>query len=293
MRSRLIHSRGENMTAKRLLALAPALSLAVIFGQANNCNNQQLTDESLSAQSNNEAKGICGDGIRQVNETCDGADLSQATCANLGHAGGNLSCQTSCQGFNETGCIPGLSQALAGQSANQNPTATANLPSRGTDYIRPFYPSGSPQQAQQSSDFIRPFYPSGSQYQQQDSSAYIRPYSPTNGLPNGGQIPNRPFNDPNGAQNVQGPAGQYIPGQPGAAYGQESYPFGFGSPALGPVGAGPSPEGSNVFFYPYVQNPRIPSYEVPYTVYRHNSNRVEYEGARQNFINGPYPYYPY
>jgi hypothetical protein len=38
--------------------------------------------------------GVCGDGIIESPEQCDGADLDGTTCVKLGFSGGALSCST-------------------------------------------------------------------------------------------------------------------------------------------------------------------------------------------------------
>ena len=39
---------------------------------------------------------VCGDGMAVGDEPCDGSDLNGRTCADLGYAGGQLSCSSSC-----------------------------------------------------------------------------------------------------------------------------------------------------------------------------------------------------
>jgi hypothetical protein len=52
---------------------------------------------------------ICGDGVRQGPESCDGLDLGGATCASLGLVGGTLGCNFTTCSFDPTGCdIPGV-----------------------------------------------------------------------------------------------------------------------------------------------------------------------------------------
>ncbi len=51
--------------------------------------------------------GLCGNGVIDANEECDGTNLNTQTCTTLGFPeGGTLSCQGNC-GFNYQGCISG------------------------------------------------------------------------------------------------------------------------------------------------------------------------------------------
>ncbi len=47
---------------------------------------------------------VCGNGVLEEGESCDGADLGGASCSTLGHAGGALACNTDCS-FNQADCI--------------------------------------------------------------------------------------------------------------------------------------------------------------------------------------------
>src|SRR5262249_47622935 len=40
----------------------------------------------------------CGNGVREGNEVCDGADLNGASCGSLGYASGTLACKADCTG---------------------------------------------------------------------------------------------------------------------------------------------------------------------------------------------------
>jgi hypothetical protein len=46
---------------------------------------------------------VCGNGIREIGEACDGGDLGGFGCASLGYHGGTLACQSTCQ-FDTSGC---------------------------------------------------------------------------------------------------------------------------------------------------------------------------------------------
>jgi hypothetical protein len=53
---------------------------------------------------------ICGNGVIEGDETCDGDDLGGLTCQDLGYVGGDLYCTFTC-GLDPSGCLPA---ALAG-----------------------------------------------------------------------------------------------------------------------------------------------------------------------------------
>jgi cysteine-rich repeat protein len=50
------------------------------------------------------AQPVCGNGITEAGETCDGPDLAGATCESLGHAGGTLVCSAQCT-YDTTECV--------------------------------------------------------------------------------------------------------------------------------------------------------------------------------------------
>jgi len=46
---------------------------------------------------------VCGNGIKEMNEQCDGNDFGGQTCFNFGYSGGSLSCNSNCT-LNFSGC---------------------------------------------------------------------------------------------------------------------------------------------------------------------------------------------
>ncbi len=58
---------------------------------------------------------ICGNGVVEVGEVCDGADLGGKTCKLLGHKSGQLSCTRACA-FDALGCFPSILAIGVGDS---------------------------------------------------------------------------------------------------------------------------------------------------------------------------------
>ena len=64
-------------------------------------------DDALVDANQVDSTVVCGDGVRQDDEVCDGGDLQGTTCADLpGFDGGILACLGDCSGYDNTGCIP-------------------------------------------------------------------------------------------------------------------------------------------------------------------------------------------
>lgn len=70
-------------------------------------------DEPSGATESSSAEGadsdtlgaVCGDGVAEDNEVCDGADLAGATCEALdGFVGGTLACAADCSGYDSSAC---------------------------------------------------------------------------------------------------------------------------------------------------------------------------------------------
>lgn len=52
----------------------------------------------------NACAGTCGNNVKEPGEVCDGTDLGGATCTSQGCGGGTLACNSTCNGFDLTGC---------------------------------------------------------------------------------------------------------------------------------------------------------------------------------------------
>jgi cysteine-rich repeat protein len=64
------------------------------------CND----DCSFNTDNCSTGGAICGDGVRNGIEACDGNDLAGQDCTDRGFAGGTLACNAACQ-FNTQGCV--------------------------------------------------------------------------------------------------------------------------------------------------------------------------------------------
>lgn len=90
----------------RYTSLTAALLLA--FACAEDTPERFEAPGSTASKNNNNGEDrspACGNGERDPQEVCDGADLGGATCLALGYPGGELGCLASCVDFDRTGCI--------------------------------------------------------------------------------------------------------------------------------------------------------------------------------------------
>ncbi|MEL6758790.1 MAG: hypothetical protein AAFP04_00175 [Myxococcota bacterium] len=55
--------------------------------------------------SDDEPTAVCGDGIRQSGELCDGGDLGGSTCESINFMGGSLGCNAACSSWITTSCV--------------------------------------------------------------------------------------------------------------------------------------------------------------------------------------------
>ncbi len=111
------------------------VDLATCQGDLGTCNTNLgtcTTDQATCQTSLGTCQGdlspcqtpaaLCGNGIVDTPESCDGANLGGATCVSLGYAlGGALACTARC-GYDASGCV-GQAFAATGQ------TTSAHLPS--------------------------------------------------------------------------------------------------------------------------------------------------------------------
>ncbi len=73
-----------------------------LAGQQVDCSGPGAVMDIGAIQSSS-AGPVCGNGVREGSEACDGADLGGATCASLGLGSGTLACTGQCA-YNTSGC---------------------------------------------------------------------------------------------------------------------------------------------------------------------------------------------
>ncbi len=95
---------------------------------------------------------LCGDGIIEGPEECEGADLNDSSCASLGFTSGSLSCDSAC-GFDKSDCVtvspspspspspnPSSSPAAASPAAASTTTTAAASPSLVSQLVNKIFP---------------------------------------------------------------------------------------------------------------------------------------------------------
>ena len=80
-------------------------SLSVILGLTAVVGLSACGDDSTSVNANNTNANdtACGNGVAEIDEMCDGADLHGQTCESLGHDSGTLACTNECT-WDTSGC---------------------------------------------------------------------------------------------------------------------------------------------------------------------------------------------
>jgi hypothetical protein len=86
---------------------------------------------------------LCGDGIKDTGEQCDGGDLNGRLCSSLGFNGGSLGCSASCE-FEVSACTTNanvFSHVVLNPNADRTYILSDGLDSVGIDFIQYFYPT--------------------------------------------------------------------------------------------------------------------------------------------------------
>jgi aqualysin 1 len=71
------------------------------------CHNAQIRDADDLVFAVTSIAPVCGNGIRESGEACDGSQLGGQTCTGLGFGGGTLSCSASCA-YNTSACTAAM-----------------------------------------------------------------------------------------------------------------------------------------------------------------------------------------
>ncbi len=92
----------SKLISRLFLFLLPACSGATIPEE----DSSGETESSSAEGADSDTLGaVCGDGVAEDNEVCDGADLAGATCEGLDHfVGGALACVADCSGYDSSAC---------------------------------------------------------------------------------------------------------------------------------------------------------------------------------------------
>ena len=68
------------------------------------CNDTCDGYDFDACETDNPVDPVCGNGVREPGELCDGADVGDAVCTDFGFDGGDLACADSCDGYSFAGC---------------------------------------------------------------------------------------------------------------------------------------------------------------------------------------------
>ena len=90
-----------------LLGIGLLTGLTLLPGSVYPVRNFIISNEVYaSTQEASTRSSVCGDGVKESGEQCDGSDLAGASCTSQGYTGGTLSCSASCT-FNTSACTSG------------------------------------------------------------------------------------------------------------------------------------------------------------------------------------------
>ncbi|HEX8923641.1 MAG TPA: hypothetical protein VF828_02825 [Patescibacteria group bacterium] len=78
---------------------------------------------------------VCGDGVVEGSEDCEGSNLNNQTCRSIGYASGTLVCDVACS-FDTSNCIP-LPTSTPTLTSTPRPTSTATPTSAPTSTLTP------------------------------------------------------------------------------------------------------------------------------------------------------------
>jgi len=95
---------------------------------ANNANaNANANNANANDNTNTNDQPLCGDGVAEPPEECDGADLGGLTCSGLGYAGGILACNSDCA-LDDSGCTLPLGDPAVYRAADDADVCASGPP---------------------------------------------------------------------------------------------------------------------------------------------------------------------
>src|SRR3989344_94678 len=71
---------------------------------------------------------VCGNGVQESGEECDGSDLAGATCSNQGFTGGDISCNSSCEVDTSSCTAGGGTVGGGGFGSSRDTTQSQTIP---------------------------------------------------------------------------------------------------------------------------------------------------------------------
>lgn len=80
-----------------------ALGGQLAFGNYSGASTPDIRVTNLGGGSINPI--VCGNGLKEGSEVCDGSDVASQTCVSQGYASGTLACLSNCTAFDTTSCV--------------------------------------------------------------------------------------------------------------------------------------------------------------------------------------------
>lgn len=96
------------------------------FGFASGQLECDETCQIVTGGCTNTSSPVCGDGVAEGSEACDGDDFKDASCASLGFQGGQLGCTTSCE-INTVFCFGSSATCGDGEAEGPEPCDGSDL----------------------------------------------------------------------------------------------------------------------------------------------------------------------
>lgn len=82
-----------------------SMSTGSMSADASSTDTESTSGSSSGTESSTGTDPICGDGVADAGEPCDGVDLGGASCTSEGFDAGTLGCLPDCTGYETSGCV--------------------------------------------------------------------------------------------------------------------------------------------------------------------------------------------